>query len=154
MRRGARAVLKWFSLLYVIAIIVQVFLAGEGVFRMYNIKNSDDCDKAAAHCIANSKTLDAHRGMGFILTEPVALLFLIVALIAWFPDVRIRVVSIVAPILTFVQAVLAVVGGWVGGLHPVNGFLILFLYGWLFYKLRKGTPETATTAEPAAVPTG
>ena len=48
MRRGARSVLKWFSGLYVVLIIVQVFLAGEGIFGLYNIKHSDDCDKAGA----------------------------------------------------------------------------------------------------------
>ena len=46
-RRGARSVLKWFSALYVIAIIVQVFLAGEGIFGMKNIEHSDECNKAA-----------------------------------------------------------------------------------------------------------
>jgi len=148
-RRGAIWVLKWFAALYVVAIVVQIFLAGEGIFRLYNIKNSDDCDKAAAHCIANSKTLDPHRSLGFFLTMPIALLFLIVALIAWHPVVRLRVVSIILPILTFVQIVLAGIGGWVAGLHPVNGFLILFLYGWLFYQLRKGAPETPAAPTPA-----
>jgi hypothetical protein len=32
MRRGARSVLKWFAALYVVLIVVQVFLAGEGIF--------------------------------------------------------------------------------------------------------------------------
>jgi hypothetical protein len=82
MRRGATSVLKWFSALYVVAIIVQVFLAGEGIFGLGNIKNADDCNKAGAQCIANSKTLDPHRALGFFLTMPGALLFLIVALIA------------------------------------------------------------------------
>ena len=86
MRHGARSVLKWFSGLYVVLIIVQVFLAGEGIFGLYNIKHSDDCDKTGAHCIANSKTLDPHRALGFFLTLPGALLFLIVALIAWLPE--------------------------------------------------------------------
>ena len=97
-RRVARSILKWFSALYVVAIIVQVFLAGEGIFGLNNIKHADDCNKAAAQCIANSKTLDAHRGLGFFLTMPGALLFLIVALLAWHPNKRIRIVSIVAPI--------------------------------------------------------
>lgn len=45
-RRVSRSILKWFSALYVVAIIVQVFLAGEGIFGLNNIKHSDDCDKA------------------------------------------------------------------------------------------------------------
>ena len=47
-RRGARSVLKWFSALYVLLIIVQVFLAGAGIFGINVIKNSDDCDKKGA----------------------------------------------------------------------------------------------------------
>jgi uncharacterized membrane protein len=149
MRRGATSVMKWFSAIYVVAIVVQVFLAGEGIFRLNNIKHSDDCDKAGAHCVANSKTLDAHRAFGSILVFA-SILFLIVALVAWHQNKRIRWVSIVTAVLTFLQIVLAAVGGWVGGLHPVNAMLVLGLYGWLFYALRREAPEAVTT--PATAP--
>lgn len=151
MRHGAGSVLKWFSGLYVVLIVVQIFLAGEGIFGLYNIKHSDDCDKTGAHCIANSKTLDPHRALGFFLTLPGALLFLIVALIAWLPDKRARIVSIVAPILTFVQMVLPGLGRWGGAFHPLNAILILGLYGWLFHTLRRessGEPLPHQAAPP------
>ncbi len=151
-RRGARSVLKWFAPLYVVAIVVQVFLAGEGIFGMKNISDSDHCNKHGVQCIANSKDLDAHRALGFILTMPGALLFLIVALLAWHPNMRVRVVSIVVPILTFVQAILAGVGRWAGGLHPVNAFIVLGLFGWLTYRLRQEEPATAEAAAPVTVP--
>src|SRR6476646_1077816 len=66
MRRGAAVVLKWFSLLYVVLIVIQVYLAGEGIFGLNVIKHSDDCDKTGAQvvstvCAGNSKTLDARR---------------------------------------------------------------------------------------------
>src|SRR5215475_642232 len=155
MRRGATGVLKWFSALYVVLIVIQVYLAGEGIFGLNVIKHSDDCDKKGAnliaeHCVGNSKTLDAHRGLGFILTLPGALLFLICALIAWVPDKRTRIISIVAPILTFVQMILPGTGRWGGALHPVNAILILVLYGWLFYTLRKEGREAASA--PATAP--
>lgn len=153
-RRGARGVMKWFAALYVIAIIVQVFLAGEGIFGLNNIKNSETCDKGVAHCVANSKTLDAHRGLGFFLTMPGALLFLIVALLAWHPNTRIRVVSIVLPFLAFFQMILAGLGRWAAGLHPVNAMLLLGLFGWLAYRLRQEQPEEAVAAVPFAAPTG
>src|SRR5204863_3900029 len=124
-RRGARAVMKWFAALYVVAIIVQVFLAGEGIFGLNNIKNAESCDKGVAHCVANSKTLDAHRGLGFCLTMPGALLFLLVALLAWHPHTRSRVVSTVPPFLAFVKMILAGLPRWVVGLHPVNAMLLL-----------------------------
>ena len=154
MRRGATAVLKWFSLLYVVLIVIQVYLAGEGIFGLNVIKNSDDCDKKGAHvvstlCASNSKTLDAHRALGFFLTLPGALLFLIVALIAWHANKRIRIVSILAPILTFVQMILPGAGRWGGALHPVNAILILGMYGWLFFTLRKEGSEGATASVTA-----
>jgi hypothetical protein len=148
MRRGAQSVLKWFSGLYVVLIVIQVYLAGEGIFGLNVIKHAEDCDKkgadlAAAHCIGNSKTLDAHRALGFFLTFPGAILFLIVALLAWHPNSRIRTISIVVPILTFVQIILPGLGRWGGALHPVNAILVLGLFGWLFYTLRR---------EPTAAP--
>jgi hypothetical protein len=159
MRRGAAGVLKWFSTLYVVLIVIQVYLAGEGIFGLNVIKHSDDCDKkgavlTAAPCIGNSKTLDAHRALGFFLTLPGALLFLICALIAWVPNTRIRWISILAPILTFVQMILPGTGRWGGALHPVNAIVILVMYGWLFFALRKEAPEAATEPEPAAAPSG
>jgi hypothetical protein len=157
MRQRATGILKWFSALYVVLIVIQVYLAGEGIFGLNVIKNSDDCDKKGAdlvaqHCIGNSKTLDAHRALGFFLTLPGALLFLIVALIAWHPNLRVRKISILVPILTFVQMVLPGLGRWGGALHPVNAFLVLGMFGWLFHALRKEAPEVVT--EPAAAASG
>ena len=154
MRRRATAVLKWFSALYVVLIVIAVYLAGEGIFGLNVIKHSDDCDKKGAHliaehCVGNSKTLDAHRALGFFLTLPGALLFLIVALVAWHANTRVRTVSILAPILTFVQMILPGAGRWGGALHPVNAILILAMYGWLFYTLRKETPAVTTASVTA-----
>jgi hypothetical protein len=157
MRRRASSVLKWFSALYVVLIVVQVYLAGEGIFGLNVIKHSDDCDKTGAQvvstlCAGNSKTLDAHRALGFFLTFFGAILFLIVALVAWNSNKRVRVISIVAPILTFVQMILPGTGRWGAALHPVNAFLILGMYLWLFLTLRRAAPEAVT--EPVAQPSG
>ena len=151
-RRGAVSVMKWFAAVYVVAIIIQIYLAGEGIFGLNNIKNSDDCDKAAAHCIANSKTLDAHRALGFFLTFPGAILFLIVALLAWHSNKRVRIVSIVVPILTFVQMILPALGRWGGAFHPLNAILVLGMFGWLYHRLRR--PETPLVADSVAVGAG
>jgi hypothetical protein len=157
MRRRATSVLKWFSGLYVVLIVIQVYLAGEGIFGLNVIKNSDDCDKKGAnlvaqHCVGTSKTLDAHRALGFFMTFFGAILFLIVALVAWHSNKRVRIISIVAPILTFVQMLLPGGGRWVGALHPVNAILILGMYLWLFFTLRKEAPEAMEV--PAAAPSG
>jgi hypothetical protein len=143
--------MKWFAGLYAVLIVVQVFLAGEGIFGLNNIKHSDDCDKHPALCAGNSNTLDPHRALGFFLTFPGAILFLIVALLAWHPVSRVRVVSIVLPFLAFIQMILPGAGRWVAALHPVNAILLLGLFGWLFYTLRN---EQDVTAAPMAAPTG
>lgn len=142
-RRGARSVLKWFAPLYVVLIVVQVFLAGEGIFGLKNVKKLGD-----------AKVLNAHRDLGFVLTEPLAILFLIAALLVWHPNTRVRTVTIVTPILTFVQVILANVGRWAGGLHPVNAFLVLALYGWLTHRLRQEEPVAAEAHAPVTVPAG
>ena len=151
LRPGARSVLKWFSALYVVLIVVQVFLAGEGIFGLNNIKNSDDCDKSGAHCIANSKTLDPHRALGFILTGPGALLLLIVALLAWHYNKRIRTVSIVLPFLLVIQMILPGLGRWVAAVHPLLAILLLGLFGWLFMQLRSGDRTDPVAPTGAAV---
>ena len=151
MRQGATTVLKWFSALYVLAIIVQLFLAGEGIFRLNNVRHSDDCDKAVGCLAKSSKTLDAHRALGFFLTLPGALLFLIVALLAWHANKRTRTISILAPILAFLQTVFAAIGNWVGGLHVLNGVLVLGLFTWLAITLRQ--PREAAAPEVAPAPT-
>jgi hypothetical protein len=142
MRQGATTVLKWFSALYAVLIVVQVYLAGEGIFGM-SVVTKDKCDHASSACVDKSTSLDAHRALGFFLTIPGAILFLIVALLAWHPNKRIRTVSIVVPILTFVQTLLAALPRWGAGLHPVNAFIVLGLFIWLFFTLRRGEGAAA-----------
>jgi hypothetical protein len=119
-RRGARAVLKWFAPLMVVLIVVQILLAGEGIFGIKKGPKLDD-----------QKTLDPHRTLGFIISDLIAALFLITALLAWLPNKRLRWLTIFLPIWTFVQAFLAEGGRWVGMFHPLNAFVLLALYGWL-----------------------
>src|SRR5919199_3703803 len=139
-RNGARAVLRFFAPLLFVALIVQVFLAGEGIFGIKPGPKLDD-----------QKTLDAHRGFGFILTDGAALLLLIIALLAWHPDKRVRTVSIVLPVLLFVQGLLAEAGRWGGAFHPLNAFLLLGLTGWLSHRMWRAR---TTTDETASVPAG
>ena len=147
LRPGARSVLKWFSGLYVVLIVVQVFLAGEGIFGLNNIKH--DCeDKVTTQCLGDSKTLDPHRALGFLLTGPGAILLLIVALLAWHSNKRIRTVSLVLPFLLVIQMILPGLGRWVAALHPVNAILVLGLFGWLFVQLR-GEQPSATPVAPS-----
>jgi hypothetical protein len=137
-RRVCRSILRYFAPLYAILLIVQVFLAGEGIF------GARDADQT----IEDTKMLDVHRGLGFFLTMPGALLFLIFALLAWLPDKRLRTISIVLPILLFVQIILAGAGRWVAAFHPVNAFLLLALFGYLSNALWRS--RAASEEMPAA----
>jgi hypothetical protein len=140
-RRGARAVLRYYVPLFVLAVIVQIFLAGEGIFGIKAGPKLDD-----------QKTLDAHRGLGFFLTYPAALLLLIFALLAWFADKRMRWISIALPFLIFAQEPLSWGGRWSGAFHPLNAFLVLGLLGWLAHRLWRPTatapPESAASVAP------
>jgi hypothetical protein len=138
-RKGARAFLRYLVALYVIAIVVQIFLAGEGIFGIKAGPKLDD-----------QKSLDAHRGLGFFLADFGALLLLIVALLAWHADKRVRVVSIALPFILFIQGILPSGGRWVGAFHPLNAFLILALFGWLAMKLWRSPQVQAATAESSS----
>ena len=134
-RNGARVVLRFLAPLFVVAIIVQIFLAGEGIFGIKAGPKLDD-----------QKTLDAHRGFGFIIADFGAILLLIVALLAWLPDKRLRIISIALPFLLFLQAILGGAGRWGGAFHPLNAFLLLALFGYLSRRLWEER-RAADTAE-------
>jgi hypothetical protein len=137
-RRVTRSILRYVFPLYLIAILLQVYFAGEGIFG--------DRDKEVV--IGEHDSLELHRGFGWIISQPIALLVLILALLAWFPDKRVRWLSIAAPILLIVQSLLPSAGRWVAALHPVNAFVLLFIFGWLSWTLWKG--RTAVEERPAA----
>jgi hypothetical protein len=134
-RRGAVAVLRYYVPLLVFAVIVQIFLAGEGIFGIKGGPKLDD-----------QKTLDPHRGLGYILAEPGALILLILALLAWFPDRRMRWISIALPFLLFLQDPLSWGGRWSGAFHPLNAILVLALLGWLARRLWRGGATVAAEA--------
>jgi hypothetical protein len=139
-RNGARVVLRYFAPLYVVAIVVQIFLAGEGIFGIKAGPKLDD-----------QHTLNAHRDFGFIIAEPGAVLLLIVALLAWHRDKRVRTVSIVLPFVLFIQAILGGAGRWGGAFHPLVAFILLAAFGWLSRRLWE---ERRAADAAASVPAG
>jgi hypothetical protein len=138
-RRVTRSILRYLYPLYVLLIVLQVYFAGEGIF------GARDSDAT----IEDAKQLDLHRGFGFFIAMPGALLLLIIALLAWFPTTRLRVLSIVFPVLLFIQALLPGPSRWIAALHPVNAFVLLGMAVYLSWILWHGSPATAEE-EPAA----
>jgi hypothetical protein len=149
LRRGAWVGLKYVTTLFFAGVIVQFFLVGYGLFAMKHGGNTT---------IDNAKSLDAHRGLGFILSDFGAILLLILALLAWPaaspPD------GMDTARGTGVRAGDSRAVGFhhwgVGMFHPVNALLLLGLSGRLaHYAWTSGkTAGAAETAPPAAAPSG
>ena len=142
-RRGAWVLLRYVTALFFLGVILQFFLVGYGLFDMKHGATID-----------NAKSLDAHRAVGFLLSDIGAGLILILVLLAW-PGSRLLVRWIVLAVLAFAQGILASVGynHWVVGmLHPVNALILLGLSGYLArYSWATRTDKQEATA-PATTP--
>jgi hypothetical protein len=140
-RRGAWVGLKYVTSLFFLGVIVQFFLVGYGLFAMKHGATID-----------NAKSLDAHRGLGFILSDLGAILLLVLALLAW-PARNLLARWILLAVLAFVQGILATEGykHWgLGMFHPVNALLLLGLSAHLARYAWKSGEATATETAPAA----
>jgi hypothetical protein len=107
--------------------------------------------------IDNAKSLDAHRGLGFILSFFGGILLLVLALLAWPQPRKWLGLWILLAVLAFFQSVLASAGykHWgLGMFHPVVAVILLGLSAQLaLYAWTLGKQKTEETA-PAVVPSG
>lgn len=144
-RRGAWVGLKYVTALFFLGVIVQFFLVGYGLFAMKHGATID-----------NAKSLDAHRGFGFILTDIGGILMLVLVLLAW-PARRLLGAWILLAVLAFVQGILASAGfkHWgIGMFHPVNALILLGLSGRLAHYAWTTGRATETVEAPVAAPSG
>src|SRR3954469_19363904 len=144
-RRGAWVALRYVTSLFFVGVIVQFFLVGYGLFAMKH-----------GATIENAKSLDAHRGLGWILSEFGAILMLILVLLAW-PARRLLGLWVLLAVLAFFQAILAESGynHWgLGMFHPVNALLLLGLSGHLARYAWKSRTSTEEAPAPAATASG
>jgi hypothetical protein len=136
--------LRYVTSLFFLGVVVQFFLVGYGLFDMKHGATID-----------NAKSLDAHRGLGFILSDVGAILLLVFALLAWPRPRKLLWAWIVLAVLAFVQGILASVGfkHWgVGMFHPVNALILLGLSGRLAHYA--WTTRRSDETAPAAVAPG
>jgi len=120
-RSGVDRAYAYLAGLFVIALLVQVFLAGVGVFGDH------------ARKVANATSLDPHRALGSVLGMVAIVLFL-VALAARASRLTVVGAFLVALLTLVAQNALASGGDsnkWIGGLHAFDGMLILLLSIWL-----------------------
>jgi hypothetical protein len=109
MRSGARTIFLLLSWLFVVGLVVQVFLAGLGVFE-------------------SSARFSTHRDVGYTLS--VLPVLMAVAGLVGGVGRRAVLLSIAAFLLFILQSVLVAMRDstpTVAALHPVNGFLILVI---------------------------
>jgi hypothetical protein len=116
LRRGAQAGYRWLLLLFLLACGAQIFLAGLGVFSF-----------GAGNSAGGASAFDAHESLGYALGGG-AVLILILALLArpgLLPLVLAGLLVIQATLLQSLLAGLADNAALYGGLHALDGVLIL-----------------------------
>jgi len=132
LRRAALIGYQWMLLIFLLAGVTQIFLAGLGVFRLQGHGLVAGGDTAFA----------PHRALGFTMGG-IALLILVLAAIAR-PGARAIALSAVLVLLTsLMQSLLAGLGGnhaIYGGLHALDGLLILGIAGYLCLRTREPRP--------------
>jgi len=132
LRRGAFLTYRWLLLAFLLVGVAQIFLAGLGVLRLQGQGLVAGGDSAFA----------PHRDHGFTMAG-IAVLILVLAVIA-LPGVRAIIGSAVLVLLTsLVQSLLAGLAdshAAYGGLHALDGLLILGIAGCLLLWSRRHEP--------------
>ncbi len=104
LRRGADLAYGYLAAFFVLGVLVQVYLAGVGVFGIN------------ARKVANASSLDPHRAWGTVLMI-LAVVLLILALVAWQSARTVISTAVLAVLVTVAQVGLAAAGDsnkWVG----------------------------------------
>ena len=118
LRAAAFALYKGLIALFLVGVLVQIYLAGLGIF-----------DSPVAATDGASNELDPHRTLGTILTQPGATVLLVLALVAR-PNRRIVRGTVALVVLGQIQTLLADFGGEtpvLGALHTLLAFAYLGL---------------------------
>jgi hypothetical protein len=125
LRRGAGAGYRWLLLLFLVAGVVQIFLAGLGVFHLHAYGLDDPAGDAA---------LDPHRALGFAMAG-IAILILVLALVARPGGRQVALAVLLVLQTAFLQSLLAGLGddsAVYGGLHALDGLLAMGVAGYLY----------------------
>ena len=126
-RRAAGVAYGYLAAFFVLGVLVQVYLAGIGIFGINSGK------------VADATSLDPHRAWGTVLMV-LSLILLILALIAWVSRATVIWTVVLALLVIVAQTALAAAGDnskWIGGLHALDGMVILLLSLWLAITARR-----------------
>jgi hypothetical protein len=128
-RRGADQIYRVLIAVFFFACIVQIFLAGRGVF---GIRSSNTHHKPGDF-FDHQHSLNPHRALGFILGFA-AILLLLLTLIAWNKAILPWTFAL-AVLALLVQSITAIPSHpWVAAFHPISGVAILGISGWLAHR--------------------
>src|SRR5215472_6971311 len=114
-RRAVDVVYGYLAAFFVLGVLLQVYLAGIGIFGINSAK------------VADATSLDPHRAWGTVLMV-VSLILLILALIARVSRATVTGTFVLALLVIIAQSGLAAAGEgnkWIGGLHALDGMVIL-----------------------------
>ena len=149
MTGAARAIYRYLSAILFAALVVQVFLAGLGIFGVVS-------EAAEGGATIDQDTIEdeftAHAILGTFLILGMILLFL-VSLAARLGRNRV-LWTLALPVLGILQMILAWIGeesAFIGALHPVNALVLLGLTGYLAHGAwRRWTDVGEPAGEPRA----
>lgn len=120
-RHGIDVAYSYLAGIFVLGVLLQVYFAAIGIFGI------------SAGEGAGASSFDLHRGWGAILMI-IAVVLLILALAAWQSRAAVIGTFVLAVLAGVAQSLLASAGDsnkWVGGLHGLDGMVILLLSVWL-----------------------
>ena len=138
-QRGAYQVYRVLVAGIAIACVVQIFLAGRGVFGVVPGKKLDD-----------QTSLDPHRTLGEIIGIA-AVLCLICALIVWRDRRLIGLTFALALMAEVIQHASALPKHpWVAGLHAVDGVAVLGLSAWMAHTAWRGGGQVPSSEGSAS----
>ena len=142
-----RSLYKYWVSILTAAVVLQIFFAGAGAF--------DTADKADGGIVDEDSFEDSfgpHIGLGYLIF----LGTLVLLLLSFGTRSRQRILrAVAAVVLVIIQILLAWTGAAIpfllGGLHPVNAFIILGLLGSTSYLAWKRRLDGDAPAEAAPV---
>jgi uncharacterized membrane protein len=142
---AVRTIFRWWVLIMLIAVVVQIGFAGIGAF--------DAFDKAEAGTLSDDEAFFDSFVLHAILGQLILLAGLLLFLLSL--GARVGRQRVLHSLGIFVLLVVQLILGWTGSalpevlgfLHPVNALVILAALGILHQRVWRGD-EVTTTAEP------
>ena len=131
LRRRAGSGYRWLLIAFLVAGAVQIFLAGFGVFHLHAY---------GLDATAGDAALTPHRTLGFAMGG-IAIVILALALLARAGRPAITLAVLLVALTSFVQSLLAGLAddhAVYGGLHALDGLLIIAIAAYLLYRARAG----------------